>query len=79
MFEQKKQRERIFDGIFEQFAKGKKLHKYNEYKLMENMIKSKRDIEKAEEAKTTKRVTKKPIKYLDNLRESVERNLSKRN
>ena len=25
MFAQKKQRERIFDGIFEQFARGKKL------------------------------------------------------
>ena len=35
MFAQKQQRERIFEGIFEQFAKGKKLHKYNEYKELE--------------------------------------------
>jgi hypothetical protein len=36
MFTRKKQRERIFDGIFEQFARGKKLQMYDEYKELLN-------------------------------------------
>lgn len=46
MFIQKKQRERIFDGIFQQFARGKKLQKYDEYKEIEQikLQKSKREL-----------------------------------
>lgn len=40
MLEHKKVKERIFDNIFEQFARGTKLQKYDEYKLFEDYRKT---------------------------------------
>ena len=36
MLEHKKVKDRIFDSIFEQFARGSKLQKYEEYKLYDD-------------------------------------------
>jgi hypothetical protein len=70
MFAQKKQRERIFDGIFEQFAKGKKLQKYDEYKEIENwkLQASKRLNDKKLDEMKTKKGSKTPLRHLDTLK-----------
>ena len=80
MFAQKKQRERIFDGIFEQFAKGKKLQKYDEYKEIENwkLQASKRLNDKKLDEMKTKKGSKTPLRHLDTLKQSVERNKKKK-
>ena len=52
---------------------------YNEYKQMDTKIITKREQLTPVETKTSKRGKKAPSKHLDALRESVERNLQKRN
>lgn len=63
LLEQKKRKERIFEYIFEHFARGEKLQKYDEYKIMDEVRiniekQQKEQIQKETEMKNRKKLAK---------------------